>query len=71
MTPPPPRGCCEEGSMLAVKSSALSDSWLAASGLWVLGLDGSCGPHFPRVLCTHELPQPQDLLSVPAWRGQD
>lgn len=58
--------------MLAGKSSApsVSNDQLAASGPWALGLGCRYTPDFPGVLSTHQLPQPQDLLLVPAWRDQ-
>lgn len=58
--------------MLAVESSApsLSDDQLAAVSPWSLGLGWRCGPLFPRVSWPYQLPQPQDLLCVPAHRSQ-
>lgn len=73
MEPPPPHKGMLSGGLHAGCEGfcSESDDWLAASGLWVLGLDWRCGPCFPGVLCTRELPEPQDLLFVPAQRAQD
>lgn len=58
--------------MLGGKSCALSlsDDQLAAASPWALRLGWRCSSHFLKVLCTYKLPQPQDLLLVPAQRNQ-
>lgn len=55
--------------MLATKGSTLcsSEGQLCP---WMLGIGWRCGSHFPGVPCTHQLPQPQDFLLVPAQRNQ-